>query len=654
MDPVSTSPEPRSRPPSHSPSGRFRQRGAAAVMTAVALLMLIPVLALAINIGQLYYAQRDLEKQATLAALSAVQISSGCVGGTGLPATMAAITAEVASVIAANSVDGANSVQGLLTGINGSPAIELGRIESSSGRRVFVPLPAGNAAISAVRINLSRPQPVPFINLYGGGGMLYASATAQQAAVGSFSIGTGLLSLNGGIVNGLLGGLLCAPGDTACQNSILGLNVVDSFTGLVNTSVSLGQLGVAVGLSVADLSNPLVLSTHTPLLSNVLDGLVGALSGTANSAVIATLQSLANAASNPNEVPLGQLLGTVNGLGGDAPIINLFDLLIALGQASMADPNGVTPIALPIALNVSGIANIKTFLKVLEPPQLGIGRAGQAEAKTAQVRLLVRIEAGGLLNGLSTILNQVLGPVFGLLGGKLTVVNPPLNLGIDAIVAGGAATLEQLQCPRSGVNGGKPIAKINASTATAQIQVGTFSGSASAAPALNEQATLPIVSIKLLGGGLDVGLGFTAIGVGAEPPEPLASITDFTVIGLPSPGMPLIYRADGVPPAAAVTANPQTISAPTTVGINLNLTSKPSGSGLGALLTGLLSAILNTVLVALNPLLSLVNGLTTSLVDPLLSLLGIKVGTATVTMNAVQIGQPILVNTCLPGTVNCP
>ncbi|WP_295686213.1 pilus assembly protein TadG-related protein, partial [uncultured Nevskia sp.] len=122
------------------------------MLTAVSLLMLIPVLALAINIGQLYYAQRDLEKQATLAALSAVQISSGCAVG-GVPAQMSAITAEVTSVIAANSVDGANSVQGLLTGINGSPAVEVGTIVSTSGFRKFMPLAIGNENITAVRVN---------------------------------------------------------------------------------------------------------------------------------------------------------------------------------------------------------------------------------------------------------------------------------------------------------------------------------------------------------------------------------------------------------------------------------------------------------------------------------------------------------------------
>lgn len=645
-------------------SPRSRQRGAAGIFLVISLLLLVPILALAINIGQLYYAQRDLEKQATLAALSAVQVASGCAND-GTPGLLAAVTAEVTRIIDANNIGGTIASAALIgTGINGFPGVEVGMIDVVGGLRTFVPLADGNPAVNAVRVNLTRPQPTPFLIPFGavfGGGQLYASATAQQAAVGSFSVGSGLLSLNGGIVNGLLGGLLCAPGDTACQNSIVSLNVVNSMTGLVNTQITLGQLGVAVGLSVTDLSDPLTLSTATPLLSDVLDGLVGALAdGVVDPVVINLLRGLANAASNPGEVPLGQLLGVVNGLGGDTPIINLFDLLIALGQATVADPSGVTPIDLGgtngngINLNVPGVAKVSTFLKVLEPPQLGLGRPGQAEAKTAQIRLLVRIEAGGILNGLLDLLNDVLGLVFFLLGGNLTVVPPPLNLGIDVAVAGAAATLERIQCPRSGVNNGEPIVGIDARTATATVEVGTFLGSASSAPALSATGTLPLVSLRLLGGGLDLGLGLTSVGVGDTPPAPLAPITDFTIIGTPAQGQPLVYRADGIPPVAAVAANPQSISSPTTVSINLNLISTPRGSGLGAFLGGLLSAILNGVLALLNPLLALVNGLTTALVDPLLSLLGIQLGTATVTMNAVQTGQPILVSTCLPGTALCP
>ncbi len=71
-------------------------------------------------------------------------------------------------------------------------------------------------------------------------------------------------------------------------------------------------------------------------------------------------------------------------------------------------------------------------------------------------------------------------------------------------------------------------------------------------------------------------------------------------------------------------------------------------------LTDLVSNLLNGIVGLLNPLLNLVNGLTTALVDPLLALLGIQLGTATVTMNAVQTGQPTLISTCLPGTALCP
>ncbi|MBA4284126.1 MAG: hypothetical protein C0434_01155 [Xanthomonadaceae bacterium] len=661
-------------------SPRSRQRGAAGIFLVLSLLLLVPILALALNIGQLYYAQRDLEKQATLAALSATQVASGCAND-GRPGLLAAVTAEVTRIIAANNGGDSTGAAALLTsGINGSPGVEVGRIDVVGGLRRFVPLTDGDPAINAVRINLTRPQPTPFLTPLGaifGGGNLFASATAQQAAIGTFNVSSGLLSLNGGIVNGLLGGLLCAPGDAACQASIVSLNVVNGLQGLVNTQVSLGQLATALGVSVEDLSDPLTLSAQTLILSELLGGLVGALGDTASGTVVGLLQGLANAASNPREVPLGQLLGVIDGLGGDTPIVNLFDLLIAAGQATVADPTGVTPINLPINLSVPGVANISTFINVLEPPQFGIGRPGQAEAKTAQIRLLIRIEAGGILNGLLGAINSLLNGILSLLGSlvglktTVSVVPPPLNLGIDVQVAGGAATLERLQCPTSGRS--DPIAHLNARTATATVAVGTFAGAASSAPALNTAtnsfpiATVGIdascVGVKLgslcLGVNLGtttvgVGLGLTGVGVGATAPAALDPVSAFTPVTLSSSRLQPVFAADGVPPQAPVAANPQTIAAPTTVDISLDLTNTQTGTGLVGILTGVVSNLLTGIVNLLNPLLNLVNGLTTALVDPLLSLLGIQLGTATVTMNAVQTGQPQLVSTCLPGTAACP
>eukprot|EP00611_Tribonema_gayanum_P001109 TRINITY_DN10834_c0_g2_i4.p2 TRINITY_DN10834_c0_g2~~TRINITY_DN10834_c0_g2_i4.p2 ORF type:complete len:384 (-),score=98.15 TRINITY_DN10834_c0_g2_i4:569-1720(-) len=378
-----------------------------------------------------------------------------------------------------------------------------------------------------------------------------------------------------------------------------------------------------------------------------------------------------------NGVPLGQLLGVIDGLGGDTPIINLFDLLIAAGQATVADASGVTPIKLPINLSVAGVANVSTFLNVLEPPQFGIGRPGQAEAKTAQVRLLVRIEAGGILNGLLGAINGLLNGILSLLGSlvglktTVTVVPPPLNLGIDVQVAGGRATLERLQCPTSGRS--DPIAHLEANTATATVAVGTFTGAASAAPALNTGTnSFPITTVAIdascigvkvgaaciglnLGKStLNVGLGLTGVGVGATAPRALSPVTAFTPFTTTGSSLQPVFRADGVPPQIAVAANPQTVASPTTVDLSLDVTNSQSGSGLIGVLSGVISNLLTGIVNLLNPLLNLVNGLTTALVDPLLSLLGIQLGTATVTMNSVQTGQPMLISTCLPGTALCP
>lgn len=643
---------------------------------ALSLLLLVPILALLINIGQLYYAQRDLEKQATLAALSAVQVASGCANN-GTPGLLAVVTDEVTRVLIANSTGNATGAAALIgPGINGFPGVEIGRIDSSSGLRLFSSLPEGDPRITAVRVNLTRPQPTPFL-ISLGGGQLFASATAQQPAIGTFTVSSGLLALDGGIVNGLLGGLLCAPGDLACQASIASLDLVSGMQGLVSTQVSLGNLATALGVSVTDLSNPVTLAAQTPVLSELLGGLVGALGTSADAAVIATLQGLANAASNPESVPLGQLLGAIDGLGGNTPIVNLFDLLIAAGQATVADPDGVTPINLPINLDVPGVAIVRTFLNVLEPPRFG-NYPSEPQARTAQIRLLVRVEAGAILNGLRDAIEDVLDGILALLGAlvgldsSVSVVSAPLNLGIDVQVAGGTATLRSLQCPTTGR--ADPIANLEATTATATVAVGTFTGAADTAPALNTATnSFPVATVAIdascigltgpfgncLGVNLgsttvNVGLGLTGVGVGQTATIPLDPVTAFTPQAVSNPRMQPVFLADGLPPQVPVAANPQTIAAPTSVDLSLDLTSSQTGGGLLGILGGVVASLLDGIVNLLNPLLALVNGLTTALIDPLLALLGIQLGTATVTMNAVQTGQPILVSTCLPGTALCP
>src|SRR5690606_20780764 len=61
-------------------SARRRQTGAAAVFAAIAAGAGLTALALAIDVGRLYAAQRDLQRIANLAALDAARVTGGCFG----------------------------------------------------------------------------------------------------------------------------------------------------------------------------------------------------------------------------------------------------------------------------------------------------------------------------------------------------------------------------------------------------------------------------------------------------------------------------------------------------------------------------------------------------------------------------------------------
>src|SRR3546814_51739 len=268
-------------------------------------------------------------------------------------------------------------------------------------------------------------------------------------------------------------------------------------------------------LPICDLSDPLTLTTQTPVLSSVLNGLAGSLSGTTSTTVTNLLQNLASAASgNSNGIPLGNVLGTVDNVAANVPFVNLLDLIMALGAAS--HPSGsVIPIsASGIGLTVPGTVTLKTFIKVLEPAQpSGLGRAGQTSAHTAQISLMIRIEGGGLLNGLSTTLTNTINAALGLLNlvgitSTVNVLSPPLNIGIDVDVAKATASLDSIECPSLAHQ--DPIAGLSATPALASVALGTFSGSANSAPALDPSTTnwnVATVSVDATAGCIGIKLG---------------------------------------------------------------------------------------------------------------------------------------------------
>ncbi len=407
----------------------------------------------------------------------------------------------------------------------------------------------------------------------------------------------------------------------------------------------------AIDLDVADLSDPLALSTETPLLSDVIDGLAGSLAGNASASVVSLLHQLAAAAQSGQDlpVPLAELLGDVDATASNAPFVNLLDLLVALGAAANTDGSGnVTPIALPVSLNVPGVTAVHAFIRLVEPPRFsGMKRAGEAEASSAQIQIQVRLQVGsGAFLGLVSI--------------------EPIRLGLDVEVARASAFLDQIKCPRSADP--EIAAVLSATPSVAMVRMGTFSGNPSAAPPIALGASnLTSVKVNILGlGQVDAVVRLNnppqiCVGGGncVDPYEARQAldqpVTAFTRIE--DDGDRAYWLADVVPGQ-----NPQTVGSGNLLG---SAVSSLSSSMLGNLslagtqvcvlficlpIGNIVDSVVGPVVAGLTPVLSGLLGIVDGVVDPLLQTLGVELGVATVTMNAVSIDQPRILSTEVPST----
>ncbi len=631
-----------------------RQRGAVAVFVALSITALLIGTMLAIELGRVYSTQRQLQKAATMAALDGARVVGGCTSGN---PTQTMLNTRVSSSLAANGY-------GATSGI--TAVAEAGRIQTSTGgiqqRSLAV---SGFSTANAARVTLQVPFPTQFIPLFTPGGSMRASATATQDVLGSVRVGSGVAKFSGGLVNQLMSGLL---------GGNVTLTAAD-YNGLVNTNITAGQLATAIGLSVTDLADPLKIATKTPILSSALNNLAGALSGSVSNQVKDALLNLAGQSTNSAPIQLGSILSPLGAVAADVPVLNLGDLVQALAIASRAG----STIQIPVNLDVAGIAAVKVFADVIQPPKPSpLGRPGVTQASTEQITLKIRIEIGPLLTTLTNSINLVAGTLnaalktltnlLGLLGlgiGLPTIdsLNLP-NIGVDVAIAPAIAYLDRIDCPRADVASGNPVAGLSVKTGLANVQVGTYTGAATAAnPRVLGSAPLNLLTIHvpkctglvLLGACvgsstvIDVPVGLTLAGNinVSSTVKTLKDVKEFTVLSPQKGTTPPLYRANGamgtptVPAASGTNPNPQTAGSSTSVSLSLV---KPAPNTQGLDLSNLLTVVTNIV----QPLLNLVNGLASSLINPLLSALGLQLGTATVWMETVTIGQPTIVTTAVP------
>ncbi len=362
----------------HMAALRRNRKGTVTVLTALGMVSLLCLAGVTIDLGDAFDAHRALQGANDLAAVAAASD----------------LNAASAAAVAAATANGyqQTAIASVTTGIYvPNPLIPV--------NQRFTPAPA--ASSNAALVTMSNPQQVFFngaYNLAGQGGNtppisnslpIGTQSIAVNAVGASFTIGTQLANLNGGLINSVLGGLL---------GSNISLSVMD-YNALLTTQIDLFQFSQALAaeLQVTGLTYQQLFSSHVTL-GQVVQALDSA---GANGPAATALNEIAAAAGGSTQtLNLSQLInfgpfqyyqvGSPEVMSLD---ISAYQLLSLAGQLAGAGHL----IALAVNANIPGISTVTGDLTIGEPPvgttMITIGNTGTS-VHTAQTRLYLSVGIG--------------------------------------------------------------------------------------------------------------------------------------------------------------------------------------------------------------------------------------------------------------------
>lgn len=411
------------------------RKGSVAVITALFMLVIAAAAALAIDTGSFFYQKRRLQSATDLAAMAA----AANIGN----ARDAAIATLAANGFPASSLQkieiGTYDSTKPLTPVNlrftpqtngTGNAVRLTTQTTSAYIFGGIFQPSAANAAAAPQCPSRDPQSSNPQCLPGGGGggtdgassgvKIRAQATAAQNPLASFAIGSRLLSVNGGLHNALLGGLL---------GSQLSLSVMD-YQALANANIDLfafsNALAARAHLTAVTYDQLLAANLKLPDILNAIGDTARAIPNI-GAGVSTALSSIAASAPNTT-TSIAPLIsygpyGNLN-VGASGPIgiaVSALDLVSAVAQIA----NGTHQIQVGLNLNLPPIAAASLQLAIGERPVgspfVAVGATG-ASVHTAQTRLLLTV--------------QILG------SGQASLVNLPVYIEL----ASGTAQLNSIQC----------------------------------------------------------------------------------------------------------------------------------------------------------------------------------------------------------------
>jgi uncharacterized membrane protein len=552
------------------------RKGSITVLTSAAMVTMLCLGGLVIDLGDIFEAHRALQGTSDLAVIAAAS---------NLP-----IATVAADSVAGDNGYAASAVNSVITGVyTNNPAIPI--------NLRFTPAPA--AASNAAKVIMSSPQKLFYngaFNMAMGGKsgalpnseIVGAQSIAVNTVSASFTVGSGLATLNGGLINSVLGGLL---------GGNLSLSVMD-YQSLLSTQIDLFQFSNALATELN-----LTGVTYNQVLSGTisLGAFVQALqTAGANSAAAGAINQIVTAIGNSTEtINLSQLVnfGPFKYYQVGAPevmpvTVSVYQLLTLAGQLA----GGGHQISLALGVAIPGISTVSGTLTVGEPPvsssMITVG-ATSTSVHTAQTRLQLNVN---LLSLLGT-----------------AAVRLPLYIEL----ASATATMSQLSCNVMDAPGSSVTLAVTPAVAN------TWIGSVTPASAMTDFTTEPTVSPANLVNLQVLGLGLVSVNGAANVPVSNVQPTNLT------------YSYTDIQNDTMKTTSTTDFFASAFSGLVSSLS-------LNATLLGVPVAVPPGTLAALQPMLTAVATPTDQLVTEVLQTMGVSLGVANAWVTGVHCAPAML------------
>jgi len=517
---------------------RRDERGVVAIVLAlVSCFVLIPLAALAVDIGVQRVARTDMQ---SLADMVALDLARGLDGKT----TAAQWAAKSPSL--QQRAEASRDRNDTTVGHPPTVAAEIGTFDALT--ETFTPLPSTSDVVpNAVRVGTSTEVDFYFARGTGGAGAgsggTGATAIAQASTTACFQLGSWAATLNPS-ASSLFGGIL---------KPLLGSSTLTAvgYNGLASTRLSLLDLVKTDYIGVGTVND--LLSMNNLTVANLYRASAQVLAAQGKTAQAQVFNLAAASVVAPTTIDAGKLFGLST--ASDAALQTQFNALdILLGAAFLA--NGTNALDVDnLQTSLASVGVTSSTLKIIERPQRA---CDQGEAQTAQASLVSQAQVQVPSN-----------PVYSSGGSTLRLVDNKINLGINLNLAGAKGHLTSIAC-----NPDTFDVDVLTDLATLSVDGRINLDGTVAVPKTSVAGILDPVTYSLLPSILNVAVTFKA-NVSSGASTPAATAPAHGTVTIP----PMTYddhtevgAGNHALPYPTVTVDPTTVSASISIaGLNLSL-----------------------------------------------------------------------------------